>query len=124
MGSQYEAIRGMSYSQISDIIDSLANQLPAPVPPRVPSPPPQSPQINFFADGGLGEETTEAGTYQVFCFRFSLTSTRNPTQASQPQPHFHFLLRLSSMTNGMNNPHLLLFPLQLSLPMLWGEEST
>lgn len=58
MSSQYEAIRGMSYSQISDIIDSLSNQLPTPAsphPPRVPSPSPQSPQINFFADGGLAE---------------------------------------------------------------------
>jgi hypothetical protein len=46
----------MSYSQISDIIDSLAAELPLPAaaaPPRAPTPPPQSPQINFFADGGV-----------------------------------------------------------------------
>lgn len=47
----------MSYSQISDIIDSLVLQLPQPESsvPHVPTPPTQSPQINFFADGDINE---------------------------------------------------------------------
>lgn len=83
LGSQYEAIRGMSYSQISDIIDTLASQLPAPVSLRVPSPPPQSPQINFFADGGVGEESTDTGTYQEsYSIEFSQTSAPFPIPPS------------------------------------------
>lgn len=65
LGSQYEAIRGMSYSQISDIIDSLVLQLPQPdsTLQQAPTPPPQSPQINFFADGDLNEQLEEQGQF-------------------------------------------------------------
>mmetsp|Transcript_14422 Transcript_14422/g.15090 ORF Transcript_14422/g.15090 Transcript_14422/m.15090 type:complete len:592 (+) Transcript_14422:65-1840(+) len=68
LGSQYEAIRGMSYSQISDIIDSLVLQLPQPESsvPHVPTPPTQSPQINFFADGDINEESFNPSTTSPF----------------------------------------------------------
>jgi hypothetical protein len=64
MGSKYEAIRGMSYIQIANIIDTLAGEFDRPPVVALESPPPQSPQINFFADedvdvdGGVTLEDT------------------------------------------------------------------
>ncbi|CAE7548291.1 unnamed protein product [Symbiodinium microadriaticum] len=52
MGSKYEAIRGMSYVQIADIIDSLAAKFDthaAAVPPMATQQAPP-PQINFYSD--------------------------------------------------------------------------
>ena len=61
MGSKYEAIRGMSYLQIATIIDTLAAEIDAPAAPvQTLSAPPQSPQINFFADEDVVNESLQA----------------------------------------------------------------
>lgn len=52
--SQYEASRGMSYKDISNLMDSLANELTSPN--KRSHDEPSSPMINFFTDNGLHED--------------------------------------------------------------------
>jgi hypothetical protein len=114
----------MSYSQIAEIIDSLAAELPvptAPAPPRAPTPPTQSPQINFFADGGGVADASDNSKFQVTipCLSLPLSrcdefNRRIPSEPSHPPPpRSPSLPLLSSCTiNGTHHQS----PLLPSLP--------